>query len=138
MVKRHIQSGRKGGVGGRWAQAVVVALCWSVLLGCQGGPARYPKSITTGEPIDRIKAIVYAGDTRDTTVVPLLVDRLEDEDPGVRFYAILSLEKICGTRLGYDYAAPDAEREAAVRHWRDYISQKSPPAEAKAAVLPTE
>jgi len=32
---------------------------------------------------------------------------------GVRFFAILALERITGTRLGYDYAAPAPRRNAA-------------------------
>jgi len=57
---------------------------------------------------------------RDEKAVALLVDRLEDEDEGVRFYAILALDRITGERFGYDYAAPIDQRAEAVDRWREY------------------
>lgn len=55
--------------------------------------------------------------------MPLLVDRLEDEDEAVRFFAIIALDKITGERLGYDYAQPAAERAKAVERWREYVQR---------------
>src|SRR5262245_45486776 len=69
---------------------------------------------------DRILAIREAGERRDQQAVPLLVDRLEDEDSAVRFYAILALERITGERLGYRYENSGAERQASVERWRKY------------------
>ncbi len=67
--------------------------------------------------------IVEAGKRRDTTVVPTLIDLLDDEDEGVRFYAILALERITGTRRGYDYASSEAARAGSVRAWRRWLEQ---------------
>jgi len=69
----------------------------------------------------RILAIREAGERRDRQAVPLLVDRLEDEDEAVRFYAILALERITGTRLGYDYRIGGPARFDAVERWRRYV-----------------
>jgi len=92
--------------------------------GCGPGPVPYPQAINAEDPGARILAIRQAGERKDRSVVPLLVDRLEDEDEAVRFYAILALEKITGTRLGYDYAKPAYERLLAVKRWRAFLQQR--------------
>lgn len=97
----------------------MVLIFW---VGC-GAPGPYPESISAQDPVVRIKSIVHAGQTKDESVVPLLVDRLEDEDDGVRFYAILALDRIVGTRMGYYYGAPITERQEAVARWRDYVAE---------------
>jgi len=90
--------------------------------GCVPAPTPYPQSITGPDPVQRVRGIIRAGETNDAQVVPLLVDRLEDEDEAVRFYAILSLEKIVGTRHGYHYGANEPQRRQAVQRWRDYVA----------------
>ncbi len=86
--------------------------------------APYPKSINAPDPGLRIMAVREAGERGDGSAVPLLVDRLEDEDEGVRFYAILALEKITGTRMGYDYRKPAQERALAVNRWRSFLDSR--------------
>lgn len=76
--------------------------------------------IQSERPHLRIRAIHQAGELRDEKAVALLVDRLEDEDEGVRFYAILALDRITGERFGYDYAAPSERRAESVNRWRTY------------------
>ena len=84
--------------------------------GCRlGADAR---GLQSADPRQRARAVVAAGERRDAGPVPLLVDRLEDEDPAVRFYAIQALRKITGKDLGYAYYAPADERALAVRRWR--------------------
>ena len=56
-------------------------------------------------------------------VVPL--DRLEDEDEAVRFYAIAALVRMTGTDLGYKYYRPQRERLAAVKRWRDHVRTRA-------------
>jgi HEAT repeat protein len=78
-----------------------------------------PRSgIQSADVNERILAIHAAAEAGDKQSVPLLVDRLEDEDEAVRFYAILALAKITGKRMGYDYASPPSERAKAVERWR--------------------
>ncbi|MFQ5411732.1 MAG: HEAT repeat domain-containing protein [Phycisphaerae bacterium] len=84
-------------------------------------PRHYRAAIQSENPGDRILAIRSAGEARDRGAVPLLVDRLEDEDDGVRFFAILALDKITGERLGYAYGDPPRLRAAAVERWRAYV-----------------
>lgn len=73
-----------------------------------------------------MSAIIDAGDQQDRAAVPILVDRLEDEDPAVRFYAILALERLTGTRLGFRFEAPVHERRSAVERWRRYLLDSGP------------
>lgn len=89
------------------------------------------------DPADRIAAIKQAVDRKDSRALPALVERLEDEDEAVRFYAILALEKMTGTRLGYEYWADSAERAAAVNRWRRRLeSERSSMAESQAVGTP--
>jgi len=109
----------------RRAGAVLTVLLLAISAG-SGGCGRprvpYPQSFHSEAPEDRIAAIRRAVDTRDTAMLGLMVDRLEDEDEAVRFYAILGLERMTGTRLGYDYADDVAQRRRAVMRWREHVA----------------
>jgi hypothetical protein len=101
---------------GVWRNAWV----WSVLLlgGCVAG---YKPALTSPDPAARIRAIRQVVEKQDRGAVPLLVNRLEDEDEAVRFYAITALVKMTGSDLGYRFYAPEAERLEAVKRWRRHI-----------------
>ena len=81
-------------------------------------------NIQSADAAERIRAIKKAADTGDVTAVPLIVDRLEDEDQAVQFFAILALERLTGKRLGYEVGQPSTERVAAIDRWREYVDQK--------------
>ena len=72
---------------------------------------------------ERIKACIEAGEKRDTTVLPLLVERLEDDDADVRFFAILALKKITHKDMGYHYYDDYKNRVQAVQRWRKWLEQ---------------
>lgn len=71
----------------------------------------------------RARAMVQSAEARDASAIPRLVALLEDDDSGVRLYAILALERLTGERMGYDYGAPEPARAAAVRVWRDALRE---------------
>jgi hypothetical protein len=96
------------------------------LVGCSSSRP-YQAGIQSDDPHERILAIREAADSNDTSCVPLLVDRLEDEDEAVRFFAILALEKLTGQRMGYEYGKPLADRIAAVERWRAAVRQSPSP-----------
>jgi hypothetical protein len=101
-----------------------MSAAWLLLAaGC--GPPRtpYPAALNSERPDERVWAIRHAAQTRDFSVLSLLVDRLEDEDEVVRLFAILALEKLTGTRLGYEYQAPEAQRWRAVESWRRHLAR---------------
>jgi HEAT repeat protein len=97
-------------------------LCLVAILpaGCLDPVTR--SDIQSADAGKRILAIKAAGEARDRSAVPLLVDRLDDEDDAVRLFAILALERITGTRMGYDFAAPTAQRVAAIERWRRAVN----------------
>lgn len=99
---------------------ILCLVCFPALIGCVSS-RHFQAKIQSENPGDRILAIYSAGEKRDRQSIPLLVDRLEDEDEGVRFFAIHALEKITGQRFGYDYAKPANQRERAVEKWRAYV-----------------
>jgi len=72
---------------------------------------------------ERIRAIRRAAEGNHRSAIPLIVERLEDDDQAVRFYAILALDRLTGERLGYDYAKPSWKRADAVERWWEYVRQ---------------
>jgi transposase InsO family protein len=68
--------------------------------------------------------------------VPNLIRMLGSDDPLVRMTAIRTLERITGLTHGYHFAAPESEREAAIRQWVRWYRHEGPrsgaiPAEAQ-------
>ncbi|HVP10159.1 MAG TPA: HEAT repeat domain-containing protein [Phycisphaerae bacterium] len=103
-----------------------IAILWPVMLaGCESRPVSYRAAIQSANPDERIRGIRAAAEAKDQHAVPLLVDRLEDEDEAVRFFAIIALGKITGQRFGYDYALPASQRAEAVERWREYLRRGS-------------
>ena len=105
--------------------AGVAAVLVLPLAGC--GPTRtpYPESLNSHRPEERILAAKHAAEIGDRDVIGILVDRLEDDDEAVRLFAILALEKLTGTRHGYDYHADQSLRQRAVERWRRYVALQS-------------
>ncbi|UCD30025.1 MAG: HEAT repeat domain-containing protein [Planctomycetota bacterium] len=93
------------------------------MIGCRPPKTPYPASLISERPAERVAAIKYAAEIKDQSVINILVDRLEDEDEAVRFFAIIALEKLIGDRQGYDYHASPGERSRAVRRWRRYLAE---------------
>ena len=97
----------------------MLILC-TILPGCAGGGASHA-AINSDDANERILAIRQAAVQRDNTAVPLLIDRLEDEDEAVRLFAILALDKLTGHRFGYDYSQPANRRAKSVEMWREFL-----------------
>jgi hypothetical protein len=80
----------------------------------------------SGERVKAAKTAVtypYKSEEDRRAVLEMLVTRLDDDDEAVRFFSILALEKMTGSRRGYEYHAPWADRLRAVQTWRRYLSQ---------------
>lgn len=102
--------------------AVICVLGVPILSGCVGG---YKPDLNSPDPAARIRAIRQTTERAERTSIPLLVDRLEDEDEAVRFYAINALIRLTGRDMGYKYYKSAHERLAAVKRWRRYVRQES-------------
>ncbi|MCC6322277.1 MAG: hypothetical protein IT438_12675 [Phycisphaerales bacterium] len=92
------------------------------LLGCAAPRADLRARLEDPQPIERIRAVATVTEQRRTELIPALVDRLDDADVAVRLYTIIGLEKLTGTRLGYDYAADMFSRRDAVLRWRRAVA----------------
>lgn len=68
-----------------------------------------------------MRAVRGIAEAEDRSRLPDLVKRLEDDDEVVRFYAIVALERMTGTRRGYSYAASPGQRAPAVAEWRKSV-----------------
>jgi len=117
----------------------VTAVTALLLNGCRAThPLPFPASLNSPRPEDSAMAAKMAVDYPYTspearrTVIELLVGRLDDEDDAVRFFAIIALEKMCGTRMGYEYHDPPYVRSRAIAAWRRYLIQKAKVADADA------
>jgi len=92
------------------------------LSGCASS-SRLADRLQSESVSERIRACIEAGEQRDTTVLPLLVERLEDDDADVRFFAILALKKITHKDMGYHYYDDYKSRVQAVQRWRKWLEQ---------------
>ncbi len=77
------------------------------------------------DPAERIRALTAAARQDRVDLIPAMVDRLDDDDIAVRMFAILSLEKLTGTRRGYAYYDPAYKRRAAIEAWRRYVTESA-------------
>jgi hypothetical protein len=94
----------------------------ATIAGCASPPSGFESPV----PASRLDAITHAAQTRDESSIPDLITMLESDDPVVRLAAIRTLERITGTTLGYDYAAPDWDRREKVEAWADWYRQNGP------------
>jgi hypothetical protein len=94
-----------------------------LLAGCQnGGTSHQLADLENPDPAVRVQAIKWAGENKITEAVPLLVDRLQEQDVSIRFFAIMSLKRITGTDNGYDYKSDAASRAQAIKKWRQTLT----------------
>jgi hypothetical protein len=105
-----------------WLHGLMLPVCLLSAVACGCGRPD-PAAIQSADPNQRILGIFAAATAGDALAVPLLVDRLEDEDEAVRFYAIIALDRITGQRFEYDYAKSASERARAVARWRRFVRE---------------
>lgn len=118
----------------RWLALIWVAVSGLATLACGcAEQTPYPAALNSLRPDERARAAIHAAEIGDRDVIGILVDRLEDPDEGVRFYAILALEKLTGTRMGYDYRVSSNQRRRAVQEWRRYLTEQTNAAASRPA-----
>lgn len=88
---------------------------WVSIGGCT--PAVSEGDFYSPDPGAKLYAIIRAGQTRDRSAIPHLIEQLESDDQAVRMYSIVALERITGTRMGYVHHAPSYRRRDAVQRW---------------------
>lgn len=87
-----------------------------MLAGCSAPPASRG-SFDSPDPSSRLYAIVRAGQNKDRTAIPRLIESLASDDQAVRMYSIGSLNRITGKTYDYLYYDAPAKREQAVQRW---------------------
>ena len=100
---------------------VVRPLLLSILV--LGGCSMPPGGFDSPNPGAKLDAITDAAATEDRTHVKDLIECLDSDDPAVRMVSILTLERLTGETLGYDFAANESQREPAVRAWAEWYRQ---------------
>lgn len=122
-----------------WLRGIPVILAGGLcclLASCAAPDAGLQARLQDEDPQVRLAAVVEAGQTHDRKAAALLVERLNDGESDVRFFAILSLEKITGMTMGYRYYDPQPKRDQAVAQWRQWLlTGKMPPAEKSSVSL---
>lgn len=94
----------------------ILAVAVGAAAGC-AGPRTSEGGFDSPETGARLYAISSAGQQRDAGALPHLIESLESDDPAIRMMAIVALEQITGTRMGYDPYARYGERQAAADAW---------------------
>jgi hypothetical protein len=103
-----------------YARFLAFVLTCALLPSCQPDAGRRER-LRSPNPYDRAAAAIDSGEVRDRDAIHKLVDLLDDTDPAVRMYSILSLKRLCGQDYGYHYYDNDTLRTAAVERWRDAL-----------------
>jgi HEAT repeat protein len=102
------------------------------LLGC--APSASEGTLHSPDPNAKLYAIVRAGERKDRSAIPELIEQLDSDDQAVRMYAIQALQRITGERMGYiHYAEPEQRRESVDRWVEAYKSGKFGPVAPKTA-----
>lgn len=88
----------------------------ALLCGCADQPVS-EGGFNARDPQSKLYAIHRAGETRDASAIPHLIEQLGSDDQLVRMYAITALDKITGKTLGYVYYESPDKRAAAIEQW---------------------
>jgi hypothetical protein len=116
---------------GKIALGLVVVCGGLIPAGCRPAPLAFPASLNSPYADERVRAARTAADypygtaAERRVALEMLVGRLEDDDEAVRLFAIIALDKLTGTRLGYEYHATADERLRAVQSWRRYLDREA-------------
>jgi hypothetical protein len=89
--------------------------------GCSPEPGR--PDLQSPDSARRALAARSVGERGDLSAIPLLVDRLDDDDEAVRFYSIHALDRLTGQRMGYLYYRPPGQQRDAIERWRAAVRE---------------
>jgi hypothetical protein len=103
----------------RAAAAILTIIMLALPAGC--APPASQGDFGSPDPAAKLYAIRRAGAARDAKAVRPLVQELASDDPAVRMFAIQALERITGTRLGYNPYSDEVDRRQAIRRWLEAL-----------------
>ena len=93
------------------------------LAATQGCIPRESQSISSVDPMASIPAIQEAARKKDHSAVGALVGQLDNDDPAIRFYAIVALQDITGQTMDYRFYDDPEERKLAIQRWQKWIHE---------------
>ena len=102
-------------------RAFAYALIGCLLSAC--GPKASQGDFDSDNPAAKLYAIRQAGEAKDRSKIPRLVEQLDSDDESVRMMSIAALDRITGERLGYNAFDPPEERQPAVRRWETAVRE---------------
>jgi HEAT repeat protein len=104
---------------------VFAALALTASAGCGGGASSVADKLQAEHPSERVSGCISAAERGDMSALPLLVERLEDRDADVRFFAIGALRRLTRQTLGYRYFDDARRRAGAVHRWRQWLAGRA-------------
>lgn len=87
--------------------------------GCSMAPKSF-LSMNDPTAINRARAVAYGQSEPDAVAIPVLIDRLADDDPVVRLASHEALKRRTGQNFGYQPYIEGDELAAAVSRWKQW------------------
>ncbi|MFM1802929.1 MAG: hypothetical protein RJA81_2281 [Planctomycetota bacterium] len=94
------------------------------VFGCSSAPKNF-LSMNDPTAINRARAVAFNQTEPDAVAIPVMIDRLMDDDPVVRLASHESLKKRTGQDFGYLPYAEGEELSTSVARWRAWWSSAS-------------
>lgn len=116
------------------ATMALMGLTAAIPTGCGSRPQT---GFDSPAPSKRLDAIVEASTASDPESLHGLIEALNSSEPAARMLAIRSLERRTGKTFGYDHAAHEWQRRAAVNRWVEFAEYQSDSQPAKSTTTPT-
>ncbi|RLS24617.1 MAG: hypothetical protein DWH73_03125 [Planctomycetota bacterium] len=101
--------------------ALVWFLCPVIFSGCSTAPKSF-LSMSDPAAINRARAVAFGRSEPDSTAIPILINRLSDNDPVVRLTSHEALKKRTGQDFGYQPYAEGDELSSSVGRWQAWWS----------------
>ncbi len=113
--------------GPSWGGKRTAAACGAIFtLACVSGCGLFQlghPNLKSRDPSLKIPAIKQAAARHNAAAVPTLIKGLNSTDPAIRFYSAYALKQITGRTFGYNYYAPEYQRQLAILHWQHWLSR---------------
>jgi hypothetical protein len=116
----------KGPVRG-YGRFLIVAIVAATVTGVGGSGCSAPRpvrSVKNPDPLGRIPAFKEAVREKDRRAVRYMVRDLDSDDPAVRLFAIVGLERLTGRTFDYRYYDDQHQRLPAIKRWQDWLEGK--------------
>jgi len=113
--------------GNRARTPAVACLLLGALLVCAACGQATRRVVTVGDlyhpsPVRRTEAVSLVRQRRDLAAVPVLIEMLDDPDPGVRLVVSATLEDLTGRHTGYRPWSDAVQQRKEILAWRRWYA----------------